>query len=169
MLGRSFIYKFIRNKVPIKVIKRSRVAKFVYILNTCWSQPLTRVFIQLSEPKNPKKNSLNSLERVNTLKSAWDRISGVHCLLLPQNSNICLEKDITYSLLTTSSPITLDELSHAGSRTPDPVRYSRSNSSLKKKQLVFQKFLKMDDSVCHHNKLWYWKFKDQIKLCKNNK
>ena len=36
----------------------------------------------------PKKE--NSLGRANTLKLAWVRISGIHCLLLPQNSLFCL-------------------------------------------------------------------------------
>ena len=97
----------------------------------------------------PKKE--NSLGRENTLKFAWDRISGIHCLLLPQHSDICLGNDITYSLFTSSPPKTLDELSHVGSRTPEPVRYI----SIKKKKLLVQKFLKMDDLVCHHDKLGY--------------
>ena len=82
----------------------------------------------------PKKE--NSLGRVNNLKSAWDRILGIHCLLLPQHSDICLGKDITYSLFTSSPPKTLDELSHVGSRTPDPVRYI----SIKKKVISSEVF-----------------------------
>ena len=80
----------------------------------------------------PKK--VNSLPRVNPFKSALDRISGNHCLLLPQKYDNGLGKEITYSLFTTSPPISLDELWHVGSITPDPVRYiSRSSFKLKKK------------------------------------
>ena len=39
----------------------------------------------------PKKE--NSLGNVNTLKLARDRISGINCLILPKNSEICLGKD----------------------------------------------------------------------------
>ena len=84
----------------------------------------------------PKKE--NSLGRVITLILAWDWKSGIHCLLLHQHSEICLGYNISYSLLTTSPRITLDELLHVISRTTDPLRnLSRNNSSLKKKKIIF--------------------------------
>ena len=105
----------------------------------------------------PKKE--NSLGRVKTLKFSWDRISGIHCLLLPQHSEIFLGLYFSYSSFTTRPRITLAKELHVILRTPDPLRHiSRSSSSFTKKLFLFQKFMKIGHSVCHHDKYGYCKF-----------
>ena len=88
-----------------------------------------------------------------------DRISCNHCLLLPQHCDISLGYDKTYLLFTTSTWITLDDLSHVGHKNPDQITHT-----IEEKDKDF--FLNLEDSVFHHDKFKYCKFKDKIKLFK---
>ena len=111
-------------------------AKHIVMEKVWWQWMSWAVYKKFKMYYVPKTES--SLGRVFTLKFAWDRISGTHCLLLPQQSEIFLGQDISYSLFTTSPEINLDRLLHVVSNTPDPVKqFSRSSSSLKKTNISF--------------------------------
>ena len=63
-------------------------------------------------------------------------------------------------MFTTSPRTTLYKLLHDVLRSPDPVRQiSMNSSSFKKSKFLFQKCLKMVDSVFHYDKFGCCKFK----------